>query len=57
MLIVTLSYGKREIMPLQRLVSPVKSNVSRKMVFILEVLNTLTLPLPHLQIACNLFHR
>ena len=44
MLIATLSYWKREIIPLQRVVSAAKPNVSRKMVFILEVLRTLTLP-------------
>ena len=45
MLIATLSYCKSEIVPLQRVVSAAKSNVSGKMVFILEVLRTLTLPL------------
>jgi len=42
MLIATLSYCKREIIPLQRINSAAKSNVSG-MVFILEVLRTLTL--------------
>jgi len=45
MLVAILSYCKREIVPLQRVVSAAKSNVSRKMVFILEVLRTLTVPL------------
>jgi len=45
MLVAILSYCKREIVPLQRAVSAAKSNVSGKMVFILEVLRTLTLPL------------
>jgi len=45
MLIATLSYCKCEIIPLQRVVSAVKSNVSGQMVFILEVLRTLTLSL------------
>ena len=45
MLVAILSCCKREIVPLQRVVSAAKSNVSRKMVFILEVLRTLTLPL------------
>jgi len=44
MLIATLSYCKREIIPLQRVVSAAKPYVSRKMVLILEVLRTLTLP-------------
>ena len=44
MLIATLPYCKREIIPLQRAVSAAKPNVNRKMVFILEVLRTLTLP-------------
>jgi len=57
MLIATLSYCRRKIIPLQRVVSTVKSNVRKKMVFILKVLKTLTLPLPYLQIACNLFYR
>ena len=34
MLVAILSYCKREIVPLQRVVSAAKSNVSRKMVFI-----------------------
>jgi len=47
MLIASLSYSKLEIIPLmQRADSVAKSNISRKMVFILEVLKTLTLPLP-----------
>jgi len=45
MLIATLSYCKRENIPLQRLGSATKSNESRKMVFILEVLRALTMPL------------
>jgi len=45
MLVDTLFYCKREIIPLQRVDSAAKSNVNRKMVFILEVLRTLTLPL------------
>ena len=45
MSIATLSYCKREIIPLQRVDSAAKSNVSRKMVFILEVLRTLIPPL------------
>jgi len=45
MLTATLSYCKREIIPLQRVDLAAKSNVGRKMVFILEVLRTLTLPL------------
>ena len=45
MWIATLSYCKREIISLQRVNSAAKSNVSRKTVFILEVLRTLTLPL------------
>jgi len=54
--VAILSYRKREIVPLQRVVSAAKSNVSRKMVFILEVLKRF--PLLYLQIACNrcLFH-
>jgi len=41
MLIATLPYSKFEIIPLmQRVESVEKSNVSRKMVFILEVLGT-----------------
>ena len=57
MLVAILSYRKREIVPLQRVVSAAKSNVSRKMVFILEVLRTF--PLLYSQIVCNrcLFHR
>jgi len=56
MLVATLLYCKREIIPLQRVVSAAKSNVSRKMVFILEVLRTLTLTL--LTDSCNrcLYH-
>jgi len=45
MLIATLSYSKFEIVPLEQVDSGVTSNVRRKMVFILEVLRTLTLPL------------
>jgi len=45
MLVAILSYCKREIVPLQWEVSAAKSNVSRKMVFILKVLRALTLPL------------
>jgi len=41
MLIATLSYCKREIIPLQRIVSATKSNVSRKMVFIFWPFDTL----------------
>jgi len=44
-LFAILSYCKREIVPLQRVLSAAKSNESRKMVFILEVLRILTLPL------------
>jgi len=44
MLTATISYCKREITPLQRVLSVAKSK-SKKMVFILEVLRTLTLPL------------
>jgi len=33
MLIATLSYCKREIIPLQRVVSAAKSSISRKMLF------------------------
>jgi len=42
--VAIVSYCKREIVPLQLVVSAAKSNVSRKMVLILEVLRTLTLP-------------
>ena len=42
-LVAILSYCKLEIIPLQRVVSTAKSNVNRKVVFILEVLRTLTL--------------
>jgi len=45
MLIATLSCSKFEIIPLEQVDSAAKSNVRRKMVFILEVLRTLTLPL------------
>ena len=45
MLTATLSYCKREIIPLQWVVSAAIPNISRKMVFILEVLRTLTVPL------------
>jgi len=38
-------YCKLEIIPLQRVDSAAKSNVSRKMFFILEVLRIVTLPL------------
>jgi len=44
MLIATISYCKREIILLQRELSAAKSK-GRKMVFILEVLRILTLPL------------
>jgi len=40
-----LSYCKSEIIPLQRVDSAAKSNVSRKMFFILEVRRILTLRL------------
>jgi len=39
-----LPYCKPEIIPLQRVVSAAKPNVNRKMVFILEVLRILSLP-------------
>jgi len=45
MLIATLSCSKFEIIPLEQVDSAAKSNLRRKMVFILEVLRTLTLPL------------
>jgi len=45
MLTATLSYCKREIIPLQSVVSAAIPDISRKMVFILEVLRTLTVPL------------
>jgi len=42
MLTATISYCKREIIPLQRVLSAAKSK-SRKVVFILEAVRTLTL--------------
>jgi len=45
MLIATLSCSKFEIIPLEQVDSAAKSNLRRKMVFILEVLRALTLPL------------
>jgi len=45
MLIATKSYSKFEIIQLQKEESVAKPNVSRKTLFILEVLRALTLPL------------